>query len=160
VLKSNSSELASAEEGSEGKEGQMSQSGQASQGQGAQSASESLRQGAQALREAAIQLKFRPSQGDPQMAGQPSQPGKPDGKNSQKGQNRGANESPHIVDLDTHLKALSTRNWGELPGTLRTEILQSSRKRPDGDYARLIKLYFDEISRSQPSESVPEEQAN
>ena len=94
------------------------------------------------------------------MAGQPGQPGKPGGKSGQKGQNRGANETPRIVDLDTHLKALSTRNWGELPGTLRTEILQSSRKRPDGDYARLIKLYFDEISRGQPSESVPEEQAN
>lgn len=155
------SELADAgQEGGEGAEGQMSQSGQPSQGQGAQSAAQSLRQGAQALRQAASDLQLRPGEGDQQMAGQPGQPGKPGGKNGQKSQNRGANETPRIVDLDTHLKALSTRNWGELPGTLRTEILQSSRKRPDGDYARLIKLYFDEISRGQPSESVPEEQAN
>jgi hypothetical protein len=61
----------------------------------------------------------------------------------------GTRQPVSLVDLETQLKELSTRNWGELPGTLRTELQNTSRKRPDGDYARLIKLYFEEISRRQ-----------
>ena len=38
------------------------------------------------------------------------------------------------------------RRWGELPGHLRTEILQLSRGRYRDDYARLIQLYFREIA--------------
>lgn len=61
----------------------------------------------------------------------------------------GTNQGVHIVDIEAHLKQLSTRNWGELPGTLKTELLDASRKRPDGDYAKLIRLYFEDISRRQ-----------
>ena len=61
----------------------------------------------------------------------------------------GTRQPVSLVDLDAQLKELSTRNWGELPGTLRTELQNTTRKRPDGDYARLIKLYFEEISRRQ-----------
>ena len=38
------------------------------------------------------------------------------------------------------------RQWGELPGHLRTEILQLSKGRYRDDYARLIQLYFREIA--------------
>ena len=38
------------------------------------------------------------------------------------------------------------RRWGELPGHLRTEILQLSKGRYRDDYARLIQLYFREIA--------------
>ncbi|MBX3440813.1 MAG: hypothetical protein KF774_00300 [Planctomyces sp.] len=124
-------------------------------------ASESLRQGAQALRQAASQLKLRPgsSSMEEQMAGQsgePGQSGSEPGENSNQERNRGGSGPPRIVDLDSHLEQLSTRNWGQLPGTLQTEILQSTRKRADGDYARLIKLYFDEISRSAPADGSEE----
>jgi hypothetical protein len=36
-----------------------------------------------------------------------------------------------------------------LPGHLRTEILQAARKQANSDYERLIKLYFEEIARTQ-----------
>ena len=61
----------------------------------------------------------------------------------------GNTDEARIVEMENHLKGLSTRNWGELPGTLKTEILQAARKKPDGDYAKLIRRYFDEISRTQ-----------
>jgi hypothetical protein len=41
------------------------------------------------------------------------------------------------------------RNWGELPGELQSELQQRSQSRPDADYAPLIRMYFDEISRRQ-----------
>ena len=44
------------------------------------------------------------------------------------------------------IKAKTGRNWGELPGHLRTEILQMSQGRYRDDYARLIQLYFREIA--------------
>jgi hypothetical protein len=139
--------------------------GEAGEGESAQagepSASQMLKQGAQALRQAASQLQLRPgSSKNSQMAGQPGQPGEGQ-KGGQQGGGRGANERPRIVDMQTHLKNLSARNWGQLPGTLQTEILQSTRKRPDGEYARLIRLYFEDISRAQGTPSTNrEEEAN
>ena len=50
----------------------------------------------------------------------------------------------------------SGRTWGELPGHLRTEILQSAHGRYRDDYARLIQLYFREIAAGaaeKPAES-------
>jgi hypothetical protein len=41
----------------------------------------------------------------------------------------------------------SGRAWGELPGHLRTEILQMAQPRYRDDYARLIQLYFREIAK-------------
>jgi hypothetical protein len=38
------------------------------------------------------------------------------------------------------------RAWGELPGHLRTEILQMAQGRYRDDYARLIQLYYREIA--------------
>jgi hypothetical protein len=46
------------------------------------------------------------------------------------------------------------RRWGELPGHLRTEILQLSRGQYREDYARLIQLYFREIA-ADPSKPRP-----
>jgi hypothetical protein len=54
--------------------------------------------------------------------------------------------------LDQELERLSARQWGQLPGHLRTEILQAARKKGNADYERLIKLYFEEIARTQPPE--------
>ena len=41
---------------------------------------------------------------------------------------------------------IEARDWGRLPGKLRTEILQAARDNPNSDYARLIKIYFREIA--------------
>src|SRR5206468_9287146 len=40
----------------------------------------------------------------------------------------------------------SARDWGELPGHLRTEIMQLSQGKYRDDYARQIQLYFQEIA--------------
>jgi hypothetical protein len=88
-----------------------------------------------------------------QSAQQPGQPSQQPG--AQPGQNDsdfGNTDEARIVALENHLKGLTTRNWGELPGSLKTEILQAARKKPDGDYAKLIRKYFDEISKTQKPE--------
>lgn len=65
------------------------------------------------------------------------------------GDPRGALATPGTLDLD-ELKGLirsqTGRAWGELPGHLRTEILQMSQSRYRDEYARLIQLYFQEIA--------------
>ncbi len=61
----------------------------------------------------------------------------------------GAADSGELPDL---LRRRPGRAWGELPGHLRTEILQMTRGRYRDDYERLIQLYFREIA----AEAVPE----
>ncbi|QDU38413.1 hypothetical protein Mal4_27400 [Maioricimonas rarisocia] len=114
-------------------------------------ASERLRQVARSLQQAAQQLNL-------QAGMQPSQqPGESQSEQSQtpsigsgdQPNDTGTQETLRLADLEAHLEQMTSRNWGELPGTLQTEILQSSRKRPRGDYARLIRLYFESISRAE-----------
>ena len=50
--------------------------------------------------------------------------------------------------LDTELKRRAMKNWGKLSGNLKTEILQSSQRKANGDYAKLIKLYFEELAKA------------
>jgi hypothetical protein len=54
--------------------------------------------------------------------------------------------SPDLDGLKAAVRAKTGRTWGELPGHLRTEILQMSEGRYRDDYARLIELYFREIA--------------
>jgi hypothetical protein len=51
-----------------------------------------------------------------------------------------------LAELQDLVRARTGRRWGELPGHLRTEILQMSQGRYRDDYARLIQLYFREIA--------------
>ncbi len=51
-----------------------------------------------------------------------------------------------LAALQDLIKKKTGRQWGELPGHLRTEILQLSKGRYREDYARLIQLYFKEIA--------------
>ena len=53
---------------------------------------------------------------------------------------------PDLASLKAAVRAKTGRNWGELPGHLRTEILQMSQGRYRDDYAHLIELYFREIA--------------
>jgi hypothetical protein len=54
--------------------------------------------------------------------------------------------APDLAGLKPAARAQSARAWGELPGHLRTEILESSQGQYREDYARLIELYFREIA--------------
>ncbi len=53
---------------------------------------------------------------------------------------------PDLAGLKAAVRARTGRSWGELPGHLRTEILQMSQGQYRDDYARLIELYFREIA--------------
>jgi hypothetical protein len=48
-------------------------------------------------------------------------------------------------------RRMAGRKWGELSGTLQTEILQASQKKPNSEYGELIRQYFKEIAKSQPA---------
>ncbi len=51
-----------------------------------------------------------------------------------------------LSELQAMVRQKTGRAWGELPGHLRTEILQLSQGKYRDDYARLIGLYFREIA--------------
>ncbi|MHC5544256.1 hypothetical protein ACYOEI_39010, partial [Singulisphaera rosea] len=54
--------------------------------------------------------------------------------------------TPSLEALKGLVRSKSGRKWGELPGHLRSEILQMSNGRYRDDYSRLIQLYFREIA--------------
>jgi hypothetical protein len=80
-----------------------------------------------------------------QGQGQQGQPGQP-GEN---GDGNGARAGLDLSKMEAQLKTMSAEDWGRLPGHLRTEILQRDQKRPNSDYAKLIKLYFRDIAKKE-----------
>ena len=63
----------------------------------------------------------------------------------------GNEDLANIVDPDFNLNG-QARNWGQLSSKLQTELLESARRSSDGDYARLIRQYFRDISKTRPPE--------
>jgi hypothetical protein len=53
------------------------------------------------------------------------------------------------------LRHQNREEWGQLSGQLKTEILQGNKQKPEGDYARLIKLYSEELLKKQQSQPPP-----
>jgi len=129
-----------------------SEPGEVSQGQNPQpggqsspglaNSAESLRQAAQSLAQAAQQVQ--PGQSKSKQTAQNQPPA--DGESG-----AGANAPVDLSNLDAELQRLSQREWGRLPGSLRTEILQAAGRKPNSDYAPLIKFYFQQIARKQQS---------
>lgn len=110
-------------------------------------AADALQQAAEMLSDAAQQLTADGSQqGDNEGQGnqQPSSQ-RPGLGNSGTG---AFVESDLPGTLDTELKRRAMKNWGKLSGNLKTEILQSSQRKANGDYAKLIKLYFEELAKA------------
>jgi hypothetical protein len=126
--------------------------------QAAQAASGSMQKAADGLRAAA----------QPRRGGQPGkEPGEGEGERTAQqtpGQGKpGANAAePHsapggtaaadLAELQAMVRSQTGRKWGELPGHLRSEILQMSKGRYRDDYARLIRLYFREIAADAPAQ--------
>ena len=54
--------------------------------------------------------------------------------------------APHAGVLPKELQHYAGKPWGELPGELRTKILQDMKSQYGDDYARIIKLYFEQIA--------------
>jgi hypothetical protein len=129
-------------------------------GESAHAASSSMQQAADGLRAAAQSPKRSgrrgSSQGDAEgqdLAGQ--QPGQP--PNSPPGPQTvephsapGGTAEADLTELQAMIRSKTGRKWGELPGHLRSEILQMSKGRYRDDYARLIRLYFREIASEAP----------
>jgi len=75
------------------------------------------------------------------------QRGQPGGPSSGTGNAGGSSNPPVLTNLDEELKRQAMQNWGKLPGKLQTEILQSAGRKKNGDYAKLIKIYFEELAK-------------
>lgn len=149
-------------------QGQPGQPG-APQTQLARSA-EQFRQAAATMRRAANPEGQQSGPGNPnQQAGQPGQPGQPNGpaeagEPGEPGQpggaiaggGGGAQAEPDLKQLDAELKKQGQRNWGKLPGQLRTEILQGANKKTRPEYARQIKSYFEEIAKPATRDTAPQ----
>jgi hypothetical protein len=117
-------------------------------GPAAKAAARAMHQAAQGLRAAASSASSRErsslasrEKGDPQEGAQPTPK-----------EGSTAPGDPHLAELQEAVRARTGRNWGELPGHLRSEILQMSRGRYRDDYARLIGLYFREIAAGRDDE--------
>ncbi|MFT5325430.1 MAG: hypothetical protein ACI8P0_003299 [Planctomycetaceae bacterium] len=110
-------------------------------------AADALQQAAEMLSDAAQQLAADGSQSEDNQGQSNQQPSsqQPGLGNSGTGSFAdGEIKGP----LDTELKRRAMKNWGKLPGNLKTEILQSSQRKANGDYAKLIKLYFEELAKA------------
>jgi hypothetical protein len=104
-------------------------------GQGkTQSAGKSMQQAATTLKQAAEQMA---KQSQPSTPNENRIPGKlgasPDGR-------------PDLKKLDAEKAMYDGKAWGQLPGELRTKILQDMKAKYGDDYARIIKLYFERIA--------------
>jgi hypothetical protein len=44
------------------------------------------------------------------------------------------------------MKKYAGKRWGELPGELRTQIIQDMKSKYGDNYARMIKLYFEQVA--------------
>jgi hypothetical protein len=105
--------------------------GQLNQGQPAQAQS-SMQQAAQSLAQAASRMAA-----NPHHPGQPAQP---------IGLGRQAGGLPDLSAYGVDKSAYAGKTWGELPGELRTKIVQDMKARYGEDYARMIKYYFEQIA--------------
>lgn len=115
-------------------------------------AAESLQQVASMLQAAAQQMNGRPASGSQPASGSPS--GVPRGLGNAGTGNFSAGPVGDVPDVV--LNPGSQKDWGRLPGRLKTEILQATQRKPDGDYSKLIKLYFEELARGSQSAPAPE----
>lgn len=120
----------------------------------------------EAMREAARDLTAAADAADPRSGlagfdaddlGAPEEPSAhpPGGPPSDSPSRPGQPAAVDLAELKEAVRRGTGRTWGELPGHLRTEILQSARGRYRDDYARLIQLYFREIasgSAAKPAE--------
>jgi hypothetical protein len=118
-------------------------------------ATQSLQNVAQSLDQAAQQLGLMSGDPQGQQANSPAQANaggaaSPDGDSS----DSGAREMFRLTDLEVQLQGISSRNWGELPGRLQTDILDSSQRRTGGDYGKIISRYFEEISRTRTQQNA------
>jgi hypothetical protein len=114
-------------------QGQIKQAqGQLTKGQ-TQNAQAAMHQAAQSLQQAA------------QRVAQQTQPGQPN-PNTSTGKGIAALGTPDLSIFGKDMQKYAGKSWGELPGELRNKILQDVTSKYGDDYARIIKLYFEQIA--------------
>ncbi len=106
--------------------------GQLQRGQAAQAQS-AMQQAARALAQAAQQMAANPAR----------QPGMPA---QQVGLGRQPGGLPDLSVYGLDKAAYAGQSWGDLPGELRTKIVQEIKVRYGEDYARMIKSYFEQLA--------------
>jgi hypothetical protein len=131
----------------------------------AQSASQAMKDAAQSLRAvAAAQAQRGTPKGQQSADGQtPTEtaeanersPGKPQSATKDPQSAPAGTAEADLSELKELIRTKTGRSWGELPGHLRTEILQMSQGKYRDEYARLIQLYFKEIADGQSSTLKP-----
>lgn len=137
----------SSKESKDGGDGKGQQQGNNPQQSGQKpSTADALRQAAQSMRQASGQggkseskQQGEPSKQAPQQSGT-----SPGGESSDFGTTQ---QLAELMQLQVDLSNMSKRDWGQLPGELQTELLESSQKKPTGEYQRLIRRYFNDISK-------------
>ena len=136
------------EGGAEGQPQEGSQDG--SSGSGSQPGGQSkMQQLAESLQQAAQSMAKASQQMQP---GSESESGSGGGEGSGGGAPDSELSSARLDDL---LKQRAGKNWGQLPGTLSTEMLQTGPDQKQSDYENLIKQYFQRIATL---ESEPEDE--
>jgi hypothetical protein len=130
--------------------------GQLSQGQNA-TAQAAMQKAAGALQQAAQAM----AKGNAQQPGQPGQPGS---SKSSSAAGAAATGVPDLVAVGVDPAKFAGKTWGELPGELRTKIVQDAKAKYGEDYGRMIKMYFEQIAstdlpinRRLPAASAPPE---
>lgn len=144
-------------EGDASDDGESSE-GDASEGEMSEGDDQSeLSKAAAALQEAAQRLKPRkPGERQAPSEGSDGQQPSDETGTDEPTDGSGTTETVRLTQLAEQLNARAMRNWGELPGELQSELQQRSQGRPDSDYAPLIRMYFNEISRRQSPSLEPD----
>ena len=52
----------------------------------------------------------------------------------------------HIDEMKWALKKYAGKRWGDIPGELRTKVIQDMQAKYGEDYAQRIKLYFEQLA--------------
>jgi hypothetical protein len=61
--------------------------------------------------------------------------------------NRGVGTGPQSAEsLPPEVQQYLGKPWGDLPGDVRTKIIQDLQAKYGEDYARVIKLYFEQLA--------------
>jgi hypothetical protein len=134
-----------------GQQGQQAQTGRALQqaqqqmgqaqqqlGQGRpQGAQQSMQQAAQSLQQAAQSMQQQGQPGKPR----PQEDSSPFGRPPE-------GTMPDLSALNPELKKYAGKRWGEIPGELRTKLIQDMESKFGEDYARRIKLYFEQLAET------------
>ncbi len=145
--------MSPSEEGSASQESRKGNE-QTARGEGEEVTSTTLREAAEGLRQAA-HLMGLSRKGDQEQTGQQQAGRESEQSTSNEVGNRAFQAETHLQNLESSLGTRRGREWGKLPGQLKTEMIESSQRPRDPMYRSLIQRYFDEISRTRTPEIQP-----